>query len=286
MTGNFSLRKQLKLLAATSVPIPLSPKPLSELLGRPRVIIKYKCQPFALEGVERLPFETQMDQSNFESKINIKFVNQDLLKTALTHRSYLNENRSYRLPHNERLEFLGDAVLELVATEYLYRNFPNPEGELTNFRSALVNYRLLSTIAKEIGIENFIYLSHGEAKDTGRARQVILANALEALIGAVYLDQGMEPAKKFIEDFVLTKLPAIINEQAYLDPKSKLQELVQERLSITPIYKVISESGPDHAKNFVIGVYISDRLIGEGTGPSKQDSEVEAAKNALQKQDF
>jgi len=227
-----------------------------------------------------------MDSSTLENKINTKFNSRDLLKTALTHRSYLNENRGYPLPHNERLEFLGDAVLELVATEYLYRNFPNPEGELTNFRSALVNYRLLSQIAKEIGLEEFILLSHGEAKDTGRARQVILANALEALIGAIYLDQGMTAAKQFIDNFILIKLPAIIQEQAYLDPKSKLQEMVQERLAITPIYKVLSESGPDHAKNFVIGVYVSDRLIGEGAGPSKQDSEVEAAKNALQKQDF
>ncbi|OGE77976.1 MAG: ribonuclease III [Candidatus Doudnabacteria bacterium RIFCSPHIGHO2_01_FULL_46_14] len=227
-----------------------------------------------------------MDLSTLENKINQKFNNPDLLKTALTHRSFLNENRAHRLPHNERLEFLGDAVLELVSTEYLYRNFPNPEGELTNFRSALVNYRLLSQIAKELGLEDFILLSHGEAKDTGRARQVILANALEALIGSIYLDKGWEGAKKFIEDFVLVKLPAIIHEQAYLDPKSKLQEMVQERLAVTPIYKVISESGPDHAKNFVVGVYITDRLIGEGAGPSKQDSEVEAAKNALQKQDF
>ena len=227
-----------------------------------------------------------MDTSQLESKINIQFKNKELLQTALTHRSYLNENRSYPLPHNERQEFLGDAVLELVATEYLYRNFPNPEGELTNFRSALVNYRLLAQIAREIDLEKFILLSHGEAKDTGRARQVILANALEALIGAIYLDQGMGPSKEFIENFVLVKLPEIINAQTYLDPKSKLQEFVQERLAITPVYKVISESGPDHAKNFVVGVYVSDRLIGEGTGPSKQDAEVEAAKNALQKQDF
>ena len=227
-----------------------------------------------------------MDLSTLENKINQKFNNPDLLKTALTHRSYLNENRSHRLPHNERLEFLGDAVLELVSTEYLYSNFPNPEGELTNFRSALVNYRLLALIAKELALDNFILLSHGEAKDIGRARQVILANALEALIGAIYLDKGWDGAKKFIEDFILVKLSAIIHEQAYLDPKSKLQEMVQERLAVTPIYKVISESGPDHAKNFLVGVYITDRLIGEGAGPSKQDSEVEAAKNALQKQDF
>ncbi|MDP3993366.1 MAG: ribonuclease III [bacterium] len=227
-----------------------------------------------------------MDYSKLESKINTNFKNQDFLRVALTHRSYLNENRSYALPHNERLEFLGDAVLELVTTEYLYRNFENPEGELTNLRSALVNYRLLSEIAREIGLDDFILLSRGEAKDTGRARQVILANAIEALIGAIYLDQGLEAAKDFIDAFVLTKLPAILKEQAYLDAKSSLQEIVQEKMSITPNYKVISESGPDHAKTFVVGVYIDDRLVGQGSGPSKQDAEVDAAKNALSKQDF
>jgi len=227
-----------------------------------------------------------MDTLKLESKINIKFRDSDLLQTALTHRSYLNENRNYPLPHNERLEFLGDAVLELVTTEYLYRNFPNPEGELTNLRSSLVNYRLLSEIAKEIGIEDFILLSHGETKDIGRARQVILANALEALIGAIYMDQDMPASRKFIEEFVLSKLPKIMEQGAYLDPKSKLQEIIQDRMSITPVYKVMSESGPDHAKSFVVGVYVDDRLIGEGSGPSKQDSEVEAAKNALAKNDF
>jgi|SRR3989338_5049852 len=227
-----------------------------------------------------------MDYSKLENKININFKNRDLLQIALTHRSYLNENRSYALPHNERLEFLGDAVLEVITTEYLYRNFENPEGELTNLRSSLVNYRLLSEIAREIGLEDFILLSRGETKDTGRARQVILANAIEALIGAIYLDQGLDKAKDFIDAFILVKLPAILKEQTYLDPKSSLQEIVQEKMSITPNYKVISESGPDHAKTFVVGVYIDDRLIGQGTGPSKQDAEVEAAKNALSKQDY
>ena len=232
------------------------------------------------------PELTNLDFFTLESKIKIKFKNQELLETALTHRSYLNENRSHPLPHNERLEFLGDAVLELITTEYLYRNFANPEGELTNLRSSLVNYRLLAEIARDIGLDNFILLSHGEAKDTGRARQVILANATEALIGAIYLHSGIEPAKKFIEDFVLVKLPAILKEQSYLDPKSRLQEVIQERMAITPVYRVISESGPDHAKNFEMGVYIDDRLIGQGAGPAKQDAEVEAAKNALEKQDF
>jgi ribonuclease III len=227
-----------------------------------------------------------MDLSKLERKIKIKFQNLDLLRAALTHRSYLNENRDYSLPHNERLEFLGDAVLELVTTDYLYRNFENPEGELTNLRSALVNYRLLSEIAKEIGIEEHILLSHGEAKDTGRARQVILANALEAVIGAIYMDQGTGLATGFINDFVISKLPAILKKEAFLDPKSKLQELVQEKLTITPAYQVLSELGPDHAKTFEVGVYIDDRLIGRGKGPSKQEAEVEAAKNALLKRDF
>ena len=227
-----------------------------------------------------------MDYSNLETKINIQFQNKDLLATALTHRSYLNENRSYPLPHNERLEFLGDAVLELVCTEYLFRSFPNPEGELTNFRSALVNYRLLSEIAREIGLEQYILLSRGEARDMGRARQVILANAIEALIGAIYLDQGIKPASEFITTFILSKLPAIMQAQTYVDPKSRLQELVQERLTITPTYKVLSENGPDHAKNFLVGVYVADRLVGEGKGPSKQDAEVDAAKDALAKEDF
>jgi len=227
-----------------------------------------------------------MDFSKLENKINLKFNDQDLLQTALTHRSYLNENRSYSLPHNERLEFLGDAVLELVTTEYLYRNYKNPEGELTNLRSALVNYRLLSEIARDIGLDEHILLSRGEAKDTGRARQVILANAIEALIGAVYLDQGWDVSKVFIETFVLSRLPAIMKDQSYLDPKSRLQEIIQERMAITPIYRVMAESGPDHAKVFEVGVYIDDRLIGQGSGPAKQDAEVVAAKNALEKQDF
>lgn len=227
-----------------------------------------------------------MDFSTLENKIKIKFKQPDFLQSAMTHRSYLNENRSYHLPHNERLEFLGDAVLELVTTEYLYRNFQNPEGELTNLRSALVNYRILAEIAKELGMEEHILLSKGEAKDTGRARQVILANALESLIGAIYLDQGFDMSKIFVENFILVKLPEIMKGQLYLDPKSRLQEIVQEKLAITPTYKVLSERGPDHSKIFVVGVYIDDRLVGEGTGPSKQDAEVEAAKNSLGKQDF
>lgn len=227
-----------------------------------------------------------MDFTPLENQIKIKFRNQNLIQSALTHRSYLNENRSYALPHNERLEFLGDAVLELVTTEYLYKNFPNPEGELTNLRSALVNYRLLSEIARSVGLEDHILLSRGEAKDTGRARQVILANALEAVIGAIYLDQGTEAAEQFIREFILVKLPDILHQQAYLDPKSQLQEVIQDRIAVTPSYRVLSETGPDHAKIFTVGVYINDRLIGQGSGPSKQDAEVLAAKDALTKQDY
>ena len=206
--------------------------------------------------------------------------------SALTHRSYLNENRSFHLPNNERLEFLGDAVLELVSTEYLYLNYPHPEGELTNFRSALVNYRMLSEIASRLGIEKFLQMSKGESKDVGRARQVILANAIEAVIGAIYLDQGYDVAKEFILREVIVELPGIINKGAYLDPKSKLQEIVQERFGITPVYTVQSESGPDHDKVFVVGVNLNDRQIGIGTGPSKQEAEVSAAENALKVNKF
>ena len=227
-----------------------------------------------------------MDLSKLETKIEVKFINLEYLQTALTHRSYLNENRGYKLPHNERLEFLGDAVLEMAITKYLYQNYQNPEGELTNLRSSLVNYRILAEIARGLGIEEYILLSRGESKDTGRARQVILANTMESLIGAIYLDQGMEAADKFIGSFVLAKLPEIMHSQAYLDPKSRLQEIIQERLAVTPVYKVLSDSGPDHAKTFIVGAYIDDRFIGEGKGPSKQEAEVAAAKDALEKQDF
>ena len=227
-----------------------------------------------------------MDLSSLETKINIQFEDRNLLQCALTHRSYLNENRKWPLPHNERLEFLGDAVLELITTEHLYREYPNPEGELTNLRSALVNYKMLSEIASELGLDNHIMLSKGEAKDTGRARQVILANAFEALIGAIYLDQGFEVSKKFIDEFVLTKLKAIMSEGKVLDPKSKFQELTQEKLGITPHYKVLAEWGPDHSKNFEVGVFVNDRMIAKGTGSSKQEAEISAAENGLKVPDI
>ncbi|OGE82369.1 MAG: ribonuclease III [Candidatus Doudnabacteria bacterium RIFCSPLOWO2_01_FULL_44_21] len=222
-----------------------------------------------------------MELSELEKQIQIQFKDRDLLQTALTHRSYLNENRKWPLPHNERLEFLGDAVLELITTEYLYSHYPNPEGELTNFRSALVNYKMLSEIAADLDLENFILLSKGESKDIGRARQVILANALEALIGAIYLDGGFETVKKFIDEFVIKHLNQIMSDGQILDPKSKFQELAQEKLGVTPHYKVLAEWGPDHNKNFEVGVFIGEKQIATGKGPSKQEAEISAAENGL-----
>jgi ribonuclease III len=231
-------------------------------------------------------FKPFMDTKELQKNIKVKFENPDMLVSALTHRSYLNENRSFALPHNERLEFLGDAVLELIATRYLYENYPHPEGELTNFRSALVNYRILSDISRRLHLEDYLQMSKGEAKDTGRARQVILANALEALIGAIYLDQGYEAAKEFVEREIMVELPNIINVGAYLDPKSKLQEIVQDKRGVTPAYNVLSESGPDHNKIFLVGVFLGKERVGQGTGPSKQEAEISAAENALKENDF
>lgn len=216
-----------------------------------------------------------------ERVLGIKIKNLDLYISACTHRSYLNEHRSFPLPHNERLEFLGDAVLELAATEHLYKTYPYSEGELTNFRSALVNYKMLSEIADRLGLEEFLLMSRGEAKDTGRARQVILANAFEAVVGAIYLDVGFEPAADFINREVLRELPGIIATGQYVDPKSKLQEIVQERKGVTPTYGVVSETGPDHNKEFVVAVYVQQTEAGRGTGPSKQEAEISAAENAL-----
>ena len=221
--------------------------------------------------------------SQLEKKIGIVFKNKDLLLQALTHRSYLNENTKWHLDHNARLEFLGDAVLELVVTEYLYNNYPNPEGELTNWRAALVNAVMLSKISNEFDLNDFVLLSRGEARDTGRARQYILANTIEALIGAIYLDQGYDPAKDFISRFVLKELPTIIEKRLYRDHKSLFQEYAQEYVGITPTYEVMEEWGPDHARNFKMGVFLEKEMIGSGKGPSKQEAQQEAAKDALNK---
>src|SRR3989338_4162049 len=227
-----------------------------------------------------------MDLSQLEQKIKLQFKYRNLLQSAMTHRSYLNENRRWPLAHNERLEFLGDAVLELITTEYLYRNFPNPEGELTNLRSALVNYKMLSEISSELGLEEFILLSRGESKDMGRARQVILANTFEALIGAIYLDGGYEVSRGFIHEFVLNYLDNIVSAGDILDPKSKFQELTQEKLGVTPHYKVLAEWGPDHNKNFEVGVFVNEKQIAKGTGSSKQEAEIAAAENGLKVSDL
>lgn len=217
-----------------------------------------------------------------ENKLSLKFDNEDLLVQALTHRSYLNENPSFHVGHNERLEFLGDAVLELVVTESLYIKYPEkPEGELTNFRAALVNSKMLSELAVDLELNDFLLLSRGEAKDTGRARQFILANAFEALIGALYLDQGYEAAKIFIEKNLMTRIGVIVEQKLYKDPKSLFQEEAQERVGITPNYEVIREWGPDHDKHFIVGVYLGRELVTEGEGYSKQTAQEEAARLAL-----
>lgn len=218
-----------------------------------------------------------------EQNIGYDFKNKDLLLQALTHRSYLNENPKWHLDQNERLEFLGDAVLELVVTEYLYKNFPNPEGEMTNWRAALVNAVMLSQITKEFNLNDFMLLSRGESKDTGRARQYILANAIEALIGAIYLDGGYEPASQFISKFVLKELSRIIEGRLYRDAKSLFQEQAQDKVGITPSYEVLEEWGPDHARNFKIGVFLEKEMAGVGKGPSKQEAQQEAAEDGLKK---
>jgi ribonuclease-3 len=221
------------------------------------------------------------DLSALEKKLGVKFNNSDLLLQSLTHRSYLNENPDFYLDHNERLEFLGDAVLELVVTEYLYNSFPNPEGELTNWRAALVKAETLSQVSDNLGINKYLLLSKGEAKDTGRARQYILANALEAIIGAIYLDQGYESIKQFILKAIIKELPEILEKGTYRDAKSVFQEEAQERVGITPTYEVLKEWGPDHAKHFRVGVFLNGELAAEGEGVSKQEAQLEAAKNAL-----
>lgn len=220
--------------------------------------------------------------SQLQEKLSIKFNNEDLLLQALTHRSYLNENPSFRVGNNERLEFLGDAVLELVVTEDLYARFPEkPEGDLTSFRAALVNSKMLSEVSVDLEINEFLLLSRGEAKDVGRARQYILANAFEALTGAIYLDQGYGSAKKFIARVLMPRLDEILENKSYKDPKSLFQEEAQERVGITPNYDVVREWGPDHDKHFIVGVLLGKELIAEGEGPSKQAAQEEAARNAL-----
>lgn len=218
-----------------------------------------------------------------EEKSGVKFHDQKWLKNAFVHRSYLNENPGFDMPSNERLEFLGDAVLELVVTEYLYKNFNKDEGELTALRSALVRGAHLSSVAKELEFEKYLLLSSGEKNNSEKARSLILANTFEAFIGAVYMDSGYEHASLFVNKYIIKNLPEIIEEEKYIDAKSKFQEIIQEKFKITPVYKQLSESGPDHNKIFISGVFVGDEMIAEGTGNSKNNSEQQAAKKALSK---
>lgn len=215
-------------------------------------------------------------------KLGAEFTDLDLLITAFTHRSYVNEHRKTVKKHNERLEFLGDAVLELVVTEYLYLNHSDPEGTLTNWRSALVRTESISTAAANLEFEPLLRLSRGEKRGTDRARGQILANCYESVVGALYLDQGYEAAKSFIEKSVLTTFENILSSGSWVDPKSHLQEIVQSQDGFTPVYKVLSEEGPDHEKTFNIGVFVEGKLKGQGSGPSKQAGQVAAAESALE----
>ncbi len=218
-----------------------------------------------------------------KDKLGYDFENIDLLVTALTHRSYLNEHKKSASEHNERLEFLGDAVLELVTTDFLFSNYDKPEGILTAWRSALVRTESIGAAGERLGYEKLIRMSRGEKQGSARARQQILANAFEATTGAIYLDKGYEAAKKYITDNILSTLPQILEEESWRDPKSYLQEISQARDGFTPIYKVLKEDGPDHDKNFTLGVFVGDKKMGEGEGPSKQTAQQEAAREAIRK---
>ena len=223
-----------------------------------------------------------MNYSNLEEKIGIKFNSTDLLEQAFTHRSFLNENRELDRGHNERLEFLGDAVLELVTTDFLYRKYTEKtEGDLTALRSALVNTNSISEAATDLGFNEYLMLSRGESKDTGRARQYILANTFESVVGAIYLDKGYDAADQFITAFLLPKIDEIVSKGLYIDAKSKLQEITQEKFGITPVYETIAEKGPDHDKTFVIKVEFAKDQFAEGSGKSKQEAEQEAARLVL-----
>jgi ribonuclease III len=223
-----------------------------------------------------------LDIAGIESIIGLEFKNKDLLRQVFIHRSYLNENPGCKLGHNERLEFLGDAVLELIVTEYLFNHYPNPEGELTNWRSALVRGQHLAEVAGKLNLGQWLLLSRGEAKSGGKSRQILLANMFEALLGAMYLDQGLEAVRPFVNQYISERLDTILAEELHIDPKSKLQEVTQAREGITPHYEVLRESGPDHAKEFTVGVFLGRRQLAEASGASKQSAEQAAAAAALQ----
>jgi ribonuclease III len=225
-----------------------------------------------------------MDFEAIENKIGVIFNSKEILKQAFTHRSYINENREIKLEHNERLEFLGDAVLELVITDFLYKKFPQKnEGDLTALRSSLVNTITISEVASELGFNDYLLLSKGEAKDTGRARSYILANTFESVVGAIFLDQGYAKAEEFIKNNLTPKLDLIIEKGTWVDAKSKLQEIIQDKKGVTPMYKTVKELGPDHDKTFTVQVCFDDECDEEGTGKSKQEAEQDAARKVLNK---
>lgn len=222
------------------------------------------------------------DFAAHSDKLGVSFKNLDVLIEALTHRSYLNENRTTSGNHNERLEFLGDAVLELAVTHFLFTKFPNkPEGELTAYRAALVNTYSLAETAEALGVNDMLLLSKGEKKDTGRARQIILANAFEAILGAIYLDQGYEAAEAFVSKNLNPKIDLVLKNRTWQDAKSQFQEVAQDKKSVTPTYRTLSETGPDHDKQFTVGVFLADKEIARGDGKSKQEAEQAAAQAAL-----
>ena len=221
--------------------------------------------------------------AKFENKIGVIFRDKGVLREAFTHRSYINETREKGLAHNERLEFLGDAVVELSVTDFLYKKYPQAtEGDLTSYRAALVNAVTLGDLAIDLGMEGYLYLSKGEAKDKGtKAREIILANAFEALVGAIYIDQGYASADTFLKTHLLGKTDEIVKKELWRDAKSFFQEEAQDAVGITPAYKVMREIGPDHDKQFVVGVYLDKEFVAEGAGKSKQEAEQNAAAEGL-----
>lgn len=227
--------------------------------------------------------QTEVDLDALEQLIGKPFADKLYLLTAITHRSYLNEHREAQQDHNERLEFLGDAVLELVATDYLFRKYPKkPEGELTAIRAALVNTAALAEASTKLGINEYLLMSKGESKDTGRARQYILANAFEAVIGAIYLDDSYDAAGDFIQKYLLGRTDEVVDRRLWQDPKSRFQELAQEYANVTPTYETIGQEGPDHDRTFTVGVYLRHELVAKGQGRAKQEAEQAAAERAIE----
>lgn len=225
----------------------------------------------------------QNDLTALQKILNVTFTDTKVLLSAITHRSYLNEHREATWDHNERLEFLGDAVLELVVTDFLFAKYAEkPEGELTAIRAALVNTVSLAAAAERLGVNDFLLMSKGESKDVGRARQYILANSFEACIGAIYIDQGYDKAKEFIADRLFAKTDEIVRKRLWQDAKSRFQELSQEHASITPTYETVGQSGPDHDRVFTVGVFLRQEKVAEGTGRSKQEAEQQAAERAIE----